>query len=96
MTVEEMLLSGKYSLDDIKDKGHLFYLESSLYHHVNMWFMIDIDLSGLEGKPQWINISLPDTLIQRIDEKVKDNPTYKDRSHFLAIAARHELSHKDI
>jgi metal-responsive CopG/Arc/MetJ family transcriptional regulator len=35
---------------------------------------------------------MPDTLINRIDQKVKTSPErYRDRSHFLATAARHEL-----
>ncbi|EBP9900722.1 CopG family transcriptional regulator, partial [Salmonella enterica] len=41
---------------------------------------------------QRINISLPDTLIKRIDNVVVSNPAYRDRSHFLAEAARHELN----
>lgn len=55
-------------------------------------FVIDVDLSGFEGKPQRINISLPDTLIKRIDNVVVSNPIYRDRSHFLAEDARHELN----
>ncbi|QMR42946.1 type II toxin-antitoxin system HicB family antitoxin (plasmid) [Klebsiella aerogenes] len=53
--------------------------------------MVEVDLSEFEGKPQRINISLPDTLIKRIDNAVKGNTSYRDRSHFLAEAARHEL-----
>ncbi|CDL78948.1 conserved hypothetical protein [Xenorhabdus cabanillasii JM26] len=36
--------------------------------------------------------SLPDTLIKRINNQVKQHPLrYRDRSHFIAEAARHEL-----
>ncbi len=40
-----------------------------------------------------MNISLPDTFIQYIDNCVKESlAQYRDQSHFLAEAARHELS----
>ncbi len=52
--------------------------------------LIDIDLSAFEGKAHRINISLPDTLIKRIDNKVKAHHSYYDRRHFLAMAARKE------
>ncbi|HHE3639705.1 TPA: CopG family transcriptional regulator, partial [Pasteurella multocida] len=31
-------------------------------------------------------------LIDRIDQRVANNPIYKDRSHFLAVASQRELS----
>ncbi len=57
-------------------------------------FMIDVDLSEFEGKQQRVNITLPDVLIKRIDGFIRKRPVYKDRSHFLAQAARRELSSK--
>lgn len=92
MTVEEMVQSGKYSVDQIKDAGHLIYSANREYDVYDSWFVIDVDLSQFEGKQQRINIALPDTLINRIDNRVKENPgVYRDRSHFIAEAARHEL-----
>jgi len=65
------------------------------YAHCDTWFVIDVDLTGFEGKQQRVNISLPDVLIKRIDSIVQArNALYKDRCHFLATAARHELSLK--
>ncbi|EEU3290528.1 CopG family transcriptional regulator [Escherichia coli] len=93
--VEEMLLSGAHSLDDIHDEGYLAYSDNINYSHCDSWFVIDVDLSEVEGKQQRINISLPDILIRRIDGYVKESGgVYKDRSHFLAQAARHELTYK--
>ncbi|HEI8864636.1 type II toxin-antitoxin system HicB family antitoxin [Serratia sp. AKBS12] len=93
LTVEDMVSSGKWSVDQIKDAGHLVYAANPEYADFDSWFVIDIDLSEFEGKQQRINIALPDTLIRRIDNRVKENPTaYRDRSHFIAEAARHELS----
>ncbi|EEW8776285.1 type II toxin-antitoxin system HicB family antitoxin [Escherichia coli] len=93
--VEEMVLSGAHSLDDIHDEGYLAYSANINYSHCDSWFVIDVDLSEVEGKQQRINISLPDILIRRIDGYVKESGgVYKDRSHFLAQAARHELTYK--
>lgn len=55
--------------------------------------MIDVDLSEFEGKPQRINIPLPDTLIKLIDSTVKTSSTYRIQSHLMVEARRLELSH---
>lgn len=91
--VEEMLLSGAHSVEDIKDAGFMVYAANAEYAHCDSWFMIDVDLTEFEGKQQRVNITLPDVLIKRIDGFIQGNrSTYKDRSHFLAQAARHELA----
>lgn len=91
MVIEDMLQTGRLALDSIKDAGYMVYAADPEYKDYDSWFTIEVDLSEFEGKPQRINISLPDTLIQRIDNAVKGNSSYRDRSHFLAEAARHEL-----
>lgn len=92
--VEEMVISGAHSVDDIHDEGCLTYSANPNYNHCDSWFVIDVDLSEIEGKQQRINISLPDVLIRRIDGYVRESGgVYKDRSHFLAQAARHELAY---
>ncbi|EHT97545.1 hypothetical protein CKS_5637 [Pantoea stewartii subsp. stewartii DC283] len=91
--VEEMLLSGAHSVEDIKDAGFMVYAANAEYAHCDSWFMIDVDLTEFEGKQQRVNITLPDVLIKRIDGFIQGNRSaYKDRSHFLAQAARHELA----
>lgn len=91
--VEEMLISGSHSVEDIKDAGFMVYSANADYAHCDSWFMIDVDLSEFEGKQQRVNITLPDVLIKRIDGFIQGNRSaYKDRSHFLAQAARHELA----
>lgn len=93
--VEEMVASGAHSVEDITDAGFMVYSASSDYAHCDSWFMIDIDLTGFEGKQQRVNITLPDLLIKRIDGYIQGRRAiYKDRSHFLAQAARHELANK--
>lgn len=91
--VDEMVMSGNVDIERINDAGHLVYAGQPDYADYDSWFVLDVDLSAFDGKPQRLNISLPDTLIKRIDNRVKEQPdTYRDRSHFLAEAARHELS----
>ncbi|TKK13622.1 CopG family transcriptional regulator [Enterobacter cancerogenus] len=91
--VEEMLISGSHSVEDIKDAGFMVYSANADYAHCDSWFMIDVDLTEFEGKQQRVNITLPDVLIKRIDGFIQGNRSaYKDRSHFLAQAARHELA----
>ncbi|MCU5774061.1 type II toxin-antitoxin system HicB family antitoxin [Erwiniaceae bacterium BAC15a-03b] len=93
LTVEDMLLNGKYSVEQIKDAGHLTYAKDREYADYDSWLVIDVDLSQFDGKQQRINIALPDTLISRIDNRVREQSAmYRDRSHFIAEAARHELS----
>ncbi|MDX8001180.1 CopG family transcriptional regulator [Xenorhabdus sp. Reich] len=92
LTIEEMIYSSDFTVDQLHDAGHLVYAANPEYADFDSWFVIDIDLSEFEGKQQRINVALPDTLIKRIDTRVKQNPMqYRDRSHFIAEAARHEL-----
>lgn len=92
LVVEEMVLGG-YGTEQIHDAGFMGYADNPEYSDFTVWFMVNVDLSPFEGKQQRINIALPDTLIQRIDNRVKESGhIYRDRSHFLAEAARHELA----
>ncbi|AXG43493.1 CopG family transcriptional regulator [Photorhabdus laumondii subsp. laumondii] len=91
LTVEDMVANNS-AVEHIQDAGYLVYAKNTEYQYIDNWFVINVDLSEFSGKQQRINISLPDTLIQRIDNRVKESPTqYRNRSHFLAEAARHEL-----
>lgn len=58
----------------------------------HIWCVIDVDLTPYLGKSQKINVTLPETLLLKIDKTVAKNPIYKTRSGFLATAAMHELS----
>ncbi len=43
--VEDMVLSGAYSVDDIHDEGCLTYSDHSNYKHCDSWFLVDVDLT---------------------------------------------------
>jgi Arc/MetJ-type ribon-helix-helix transcriptional regulator len=92
LVADEMVKRG-VSITCLQDAGPFAYAEDQEYHYCKQWLLVDVDLSALEGKQQRINISLPDTLLERIDNRVKQPASgYRDRSHFLAVAARHELT----
>ena len=51
LTVEDMILSGKFSVEQITDAGYLTYSRDREYVDYDSWFVIDVDLSRFEGKP---------------------------------------------
>ena len=56
-----------------------------------VWAVIDFDLTPYLGKSVRFNASLPEHLLNRIDEKVQKDHRYASRSGFLATAALREL-----
>lgn len=51
------------------------------------WALVDIDVTRLMGGSEKINVTLPKSLIDRIDRCVASQPEYKSRSGFLAQVA---------
>lgn len=58
-----------------------------------IWAVIDIDITQYLGKAEKINVTLPSSLIHRIDTYVSTHPEYKSRSGFLASTALEKLLH---
>ncbi|MEJ6666774.1 MAG: type II toxin-antitoxin system HicB family antitoxin, partial [Alcaligenes aquatilis] len=54
------------------------------------WMMVDIDLSKVNNKAIRLNISLPESLVHRIDAVAKAQ--HLSRSAFLAKAAEREMA----
>lgn len=54
------------------------------------WMLVDIDLSQVRSRAVRLNISLPESLVQRIDAAAKQRRL--SRSAFLALAAEHEMA----
>ncbi|WP_371185050.1 type II toxin-antitoxin system HicB family antitoxin [Thalassotalea maritima] len=72
---------------------------SSFEQHVSkmefrggVWAVVDIDITPFLGKSHKINVTLPELLIKKIDERVATDGNYQTRSGFLATAAMHELN----
>jgi predicted RNase H-like HicB family nuclease len=53
------------------------------------WMLVDIDLSKVSTKSIRVNISLPENLVQQIDDFAKAR--HLSRSAFLAAAAKREM-----
>ncbi|BAP43945.1 CopG family transcriptional regulator [Pseudomonas sp. StFLB209] len=57
-----------------------------------IWAVVEFDVTPYSGKAVRFNATLPEKLLSRIDERVKQDSRYASRSGFLASAALHELS----
>lgn len=57
-----------------------------------IWVCVEVDITKYLGKSERINITMPHLLIEKIDKVVGKDSRYASRSHFLAEAARKELS----
>lgn len=56
-----------------------------------IWCIIDIDITPYLGKSHKINVTLPELLIKKIDDRVSKSSEYKTRSGFIASACLNEL-----
>jgi predicted RNase H-like HicB family nuclease len=54
-----------------------------------IWVMVDVDVSKINTRSIRINISLPESLISRIDQEAKSRNM--SRSAFLAVSAQREM-----
>lgn len=57
-----------------------------------IWAFVEFDTTPYYGKAVRFNASLPEGLLKKIDERVKEGNSYASRSGFLATAALHELA----
>ena len=56
------------------------------------WTLVEVDILRLLGGAEKINVTLPKSLIDRIDRFVARHPAFKSRSGFLAQAALERIS----
>ncbi|ATF73911.1 type II toxin-antitoxin system HicB family antitoxin [Pasteurella multocida] len=91
-TILETMVENNFDISQIKDLGFMHYKQQKDFEFCDSWLLIDVDITAYFGKRQRVNVVLPQYLIDRIDQRVANNPTYKDRSHFLTIASQRELS----
>lgn len=102
-TFEEALIMAKEAIEAhfelLAEKGQIPPVASSIdrYHDDErftgwVWALVDVDIEPYLGGSEKKNVTLPKLLLKKIDDQVKTNPAYKDRSHFLQVAALRELS----
>ncbi|MFV0574072.1 MAG: type II toxin-antitoxin system HicB family antitoxin [Vibrio sp.] len=104
-SLEEALANAKeaanFYLEDLAEDGRLPPQAKTLSEWQKVaeyqgwaWAVVDIDLEPYLGKSSKLNVTLPNLLSKKIDDQVKAHPElYKNRSHFLQVAATHELQH---
>ena len=51
-----------------------------------IWALIDFDIIPYMGKSHKINVTLPELLIKKIDDRVAKSVEYKTRSGFIAMS----------
>jgi len=90
LSMAEQLSDDGVPLDKLA-VGFVDYSQHPEFDHVDYWVGLDVDLSKI-GKQQRLNISLSGGLIARLDAFVEGSPLYRDRSHFLAVAADNEMN----
>jgi predicted RNase H-like HicB family nuclease len=101
---EEALINAKEALSGhlelLAESGELPPVASGIDDHFSnpeyqdwVWALIDLDVEPYMGKASKINVTLPNLLTKKIDDIVKSTDLYKNRSHFLQVAACHELEH---
>lgn len=57
-----------------------------------VWAVVEFDITPYFGKSVRFNATLPEQLLERIDQTVRRDQRYSSRSGFLAAAALRELS----
>jgi len=73
--------------DDIPAVSSLSALVDDSQYAGYTWALVDVDLARLLGGTEKINVTLPKSLIDRIDRCVATHPEFKSRSGFLAQVA---------
>ncbi|WP_371379396.1 type II toxin-antitoxin system HicB family antitoxin [Thalassotalea aquiviva] len=96
--LDEILAVIESHLSLLSEYGEDIPVATSFENHVGkieyrggVWAIVDIDITPFLGKSHKINVTLPELLIKKIDDRVSVSPEYKTRSGFLACAAINEL-----
>ena len=101
-TLEEALTNAKeaaeFYLEDLAEDGRLppqagdlSQWQQAEQYQGWVWAVVDVDIEPFLGKASKLNVTLPNLITKKIDNVVKVNPQYKNRSHFLQVAASHEF-----
>ncbi|WP_448549871.1 type II toxin-antitoxin system HicB family antitoxin [Thalassotalea fusca] len=104
--VEEVMKNAQQAIADhlsiLAEYGEPIPHASSIDNYLNnqmtngcTWALIEFDILPYLGKSHKINVTLPELLIKRIDDRVSKSETYKTRSGFIASACLNELNRKN-
>lgn len=103
-TLDEALANAREAIEFhleglAEDNAEIPVAQSVAHHQVNpeyagwIWAVVDVDVTRYMGKSEKINITLPASLIRRIDDFVSRHPEYRSRSGFLAQSALDRITH---
>ncbi len=103
-TLDEAIANARVAIDFhldglAEDNSEIPVASSFAKHQANpeyagwIWAVVEVDVTRYLGKAEKINITLPASLIRRIDEFVSRHPEYRSRSGFLAQSALDRITH---
>lgn len=103
-TLDEAIANAREAIDFhldglAEDNAEIPVASSFAKHQANpkyagwIWAVVEVDVTRYLGKAEKINITLPASLIRRIDEFVSRHPEYRSRSGFLAQSALDRITH---
>lgn len=103
-TLDEAIVNAREAIDFhldglAEDNADIPVASSIAKHQTNseyagwIWAVVDVDITRYMGKAEKINITLPASLIRRIDDFVARHPEYRSRSGFLAQSALDRITH---
>lgn len=103
-TLDEAIANAREAIDFhldglAEDNADIPVASSFAKHQANpeyagwIWAVVEVDVTRYLGKAEKINITLPASLIRRIDEFVSRHPEYRSRSGFLAQSALDRITH---
>ena len=103
-TLDEAIVNAREAIDFhldglAEDNADIPVASSITKHQTNseyagwIWAVVDVDITRYMGKAEKINITLPASLIRRIDDFVARHPEYRSRSGFLAQSALDRITH---
>lgn len=103
-TLDEAIANAREAIDFhldglAEDNAEIPVARSFAKHQANpeyagwIWAVVEVDVTRYLGKAEKINITLPASLIRRIDEFVSRHPEYRSRSGFLAQSALDRITH---
>jgi len=101
-TLDEALANAKeaaeFYLEDLAENGKLppkagdlAALQANDEYKGWAWAIVEVDVEPFLGHATKINATLPSLYLKKIDDAVEAYAEYKNRSHFLQVAATHEL-----
>lgn len=102
-SIDDVLIRAKDAIADhlaiLSEYGESIPHASAIDSFINgqpqvnvVWAVVDFDIVPYLGKSHKINVTLPELLIKKIDDRVSKSEKYKTRSGFIANACIVELN----